>query len=197
MPRAYRSAALSYPGGSPPTRRRHARLYAPANIGRQTNRAVTLMDTNAFLNLDILIDVSRCLHQTMLDEGATTPDAVAAILDREAPSFTADERRAVMRLAASTARYVACALDEAMLTAMDGAQWTHTIAAIAVQDKWVSYDLEVCLGDHPDDPEKAEIRDTEVEYLRSSVAGVHANTFGRLFREQLARPAMPELQDDL
>ena len=83
------------------------------------------MDTNAFTNLDILIDVSRCLHQAMLDEGPTTPDAVAAILDREAPSFTTDERRAVMRLAAATAGYVACSLVDAMLTAMESARWTH------------------------------------------------------------------------
>ena len=150
------------------------------------------MDKNITPKLEDLIDASWRLQAAMLDEGATTPEAVAAILDREAPSFTADERRAVMRLAASTAWYVSYSLDEAMLEAIGSASWTH---AIAVQDKWISYDLRVCLGDRPDAPDKAEIRNGEVEYFRPSVAGMHPNSFGRLFQEQLARPAMPEPQD--
>lgn len=133
----------------------------------------------------------------MLNEGATTPAAVAAILDQQTPSFSAADRSAVMRLAAATAGYVATVLDEAMLTAMDSARWTHTIAAVALQDRWVNYDLQVCLGDHPDDPGKAELRNREIEYLRASLAGVSANTFGRLFQDQLAQPAVQEQQHDV
>ena len=155
------------------------------------------MDTNIVLKLENLIKASWSLQAAMLYEGATTPNAVAAILDRETPSFTADERRAVMRLAASTAWYVSHSLDEAMLEAMDSARWTHAIAAFAVQEKWISYDLKVCLGDHPDDPNKAEIRNSEVEYFRPSLAGMYPTSFGRLFQEQLAKPAAPEAQDDL
>ena len=152
------------------------------------------MPLHTLYTLEYLIAASHNLHQAMLDEGATTPAAVAAILDQQTPSFSAAERYAIMRLVAATAGYVATALDEAMLTAMDSERWTHTIAAVALQDRWVSYDLQVCLGDHPDDPKKAELRNREIEYPRASLTGVSDATFGRIFREQLARPPMPELQ---
>lgn len=88
----------------------------------QTYQVVNFMSTPAFPKLEDLITASCHLHQAMLQEGTTTPAAVTAILDRLAPSFTADERRAVMRLAASTAGYVSDSLDDAMLTAMDSAR---------------------------------------------------------------------------
>lgn len=161
------------------------------------SKRASIMLIHTLHTLEDLIVASRNLHQAMIDEVATKPEAVAVILDQQTPSFSAADRCAVMRLAAATAGYVATVLDEAMPTAMDSARWTHTIAAVALQDRWVNYDLQVCLGDHPDDPGKVELRNREIEYLRASLAGVSANTFGRLFQDQLVKPAVQEQQHDV
>jgi hypothetical protein len=137
--------------------------------------------------LDILLPAAIHLHEAMIEEGTTTPAAIDALLARLAPDLEADARPFVLRLAAWVATYTQHVIDEAMLSAVDGTLWTHTLSALAVQSKWAAFDLRVCQGEQADDSDKDQLRNEEVEYFRAAVQGMPAWAFGRLFREQLAK----------
>ncbi|GEP06137.1 hypothetical protein [Methylobacterium oxalidis] len=131
------------------------------------------------------------LCHTVIAQGAMRPETITIQLDQLAPELGSEERQAVLRLAASFAAVFASVMDEAMLRSTDAAQWTHAIAAFALEYRWAGFELRVCLGDHPDDADKDEIRAEEIEYFRPSVAGLSPNDFGRIFCEQLARTSAP------
>lgn len=149
------------------------------------------MPSAAPRRLEDLITLSTLLTNEVIEQGATSPWRIGAVLEQLAPDLTTDERRSVLRLANWMGAYVADALDTAMLTAMEAAQWTHAIAAFALQERWTSFEFGVCLGDHPDDPDKSILQANEIEYLRPALTGIHLTLFGRVFREQLAQSAEP------
>lgn len=128
--------------------------------------------------------------------GATTPGAIDALLARLAPDLDMDARRFVLRLTTWVAAYTQATIDEAMLRSTDGRLWTHSLSALAAQSKWAAFDLRVCRGEHPDDPDKDRLRNEEVEYFRAAVAGMPPHTFGRLFREQLAKEPPAGLNEE-
>lgn len=136
---------------------------------------------------DALLPAAIRLHVEMVKEGATTPAAIEALLTRLASDLDAVARRFVLRLTTWVAAYTQDVIDEAMLRSTEGRLWTHTLSALAVQSKWAAFDLRVCRGKHPDDPNKDRLRNEEVEYFCAAVAGMPAYAFGRLFREQLAK----------
>lgn len=138
-----------------------------------------------------LANLAMYLCHAVIEQGATTPDTITIQLDRLALELCSEERQAVLRLAASFAAVFASVMDEAMLSSVDAAQWTHAIAAFALEYRWAGFDLRACLGDHPDDADKDEIRAEEVEYFRPSIAGLRPNDFGRIFCEQLTRTPAP------
>jgi hypothetical protein len=135
---------------------------------------------------DVLLTAAIRLHEVIIEEGTTTPAAIDALLIHLTPDLDSDKRRFVLRLATWVAAYTQHVIDEAMLSAVDGTLWTHTLAALAVQSRWAAFDLRVSRGKHADDPDKERLRAEEVEYFRAAVAGMPAHAFGRLFREQLA-----------
>ncbi|MDR7037811.1 hypothetical protein J2X36_002562 [Methylobacterium sp. BE186] len=138
-----------------------------------------------------LASLAMSLCHTIIAQGATTPDTITIQLDQLAPELCSEERQAVLRLAASFAAVFASVMDEAMLSSVDAAQWTHGIAAFALEYRWAGFDLRVCLGDHPDDAEKDQLRAEEIEYFRPSLRGLRPSDFGRIFCEQLARTPAP------
>ncbi|MRI57333.1 hypothetical protein D8770_25870 [Methylobacterium sp. DB1607] len=148
--------------------------------------------------LDVLLPTAIRLHETMIEEGTTTPAAIDALLIHLTSDLDSDERQFVLRLATRVAAYTQHVIDEAMLSAVNGTLWTHTLAALAVQSKWAAFDLRVSRGKHADDPDKDRLRAEEVEYFRAAVDGMPAHAFGRLFREQLAAtPTAPPYVDYL
>lgn len=136
---------------------------------------------------DVLLPTAIRLRETIIEEGATTPAAIDALLADLAPDLDADAHRFVLRLATWVAFYTQHVIDEAMHSAVRGRLWTHTLSALAVQSKWGAFDLLVSRGEHADDPDKDRLRNEEVEYFRAAAAGMPAYAFGRLFREQLAK----------
>ncbi|CAO4153323.1 hypothetical protein [Methylorubrum extorquens] len=135
--------------------------------------------------LDILLPAAIRLHETMIEEGTTTPAAIDALLARLAPDLDADGRRFVLRLATWVAAYTQNVIDEAMSDIVHTADPTLALGALAVQSRWAAFDLRVSRGEHPDDPDKDRLRAEEVVYFRPSVVGMSSWKFGRLFREQL------------
>ncbi|WP_132249175.1 hypothetical protein [Methylobacterium segetis] len=137
--------------------------------------------------LDVLLPAAIHLHEAMVEEGATTPAAIEALLARLAPDLDADASRFVLRLATWVAFYTQHVIDEALSNIIHAADPTLALGAFSVQSKWAAFDLRVCRRKHADDPDKDRLRDEEVEYFRAKVAGMPFYAFGRLFREQLAK----------
>lgn len=137
--------------------------------------------------LDILLPAAIRLHETMIEEGTTTPAAIDALLGRLTPDLDADGRRFVLRVATWVAAYTQHVIDEAMSDIIRAADLTLALGAFSVQSRWAAFDLRVCRGEHADDPDKDRLRNEAVEYFRAAVAGMPDFVFGRLFREQLAK----------
>jgi len=147
---------------------------------------------------DVLLTAAIRLHEVMIEEGTTTPAAIEALLIHLTPHLDSDERRFVLRLAAWVAAYTQHVIDEAMSDIIRAADPTLALGALSVQSRWAAFDLRVCRGEHPDDPDKDRLRNEEVEYFRAAVAGTPDFVFGRLFREQLATtPTTPPYEDYL
>ncbi|KQO99345.1 hypothetical protein ASF33_06865 [Methylobacterium sp. Leaf92] len=148
--------------------------------------------------LDIPLPAAIRLHETMIEEGTTTPAAIDALLARLALDLDSDERHFVLRLATWVAAYTQHVIDEAISDIIRAADPTLALGALSVQSRWAAFDLRVCRGEHPDDPDKDRLRNEEVEYFRAAVAGMPDFVFGRLFREQLATtPSAPPYEDYL
>jgi hypothetical protein len=135
--------------------------------------------------LDILLPAAIRLHDAIIEEGATNPAAIDALLGRLTPDLDADGRRFVLRLATWVAAYTQHVIDEAMSDIVHAADPTLALGALAVQSKWAAFDLRVSRGEHADDPDKDRLRAEEAGYFRPSVVGMSNWEFGRLFREQL------------
>lgn len=78
------------------------------------------------------------------------------------------------------AAYTQHVIDEAMSDIIHAADPTLALGALSVQSQWAAFDLRVCRGGHPDEPDKGRLRNEEVEYFRAAVAGMPDLVFGRL-----------------